>query len=441
MSLEQSSRLEVGETNNQRGSIELAIKTAIAGIALLGLGFGLGKLSTQPAATTQAVSSQQTNILPVTTTKIEPVESYATVQTYTGEVVAGRASEVGFERGGKLVEVLVEEGDRLVRDAPLAKLDTANLEAQRRGLVAQKAQAAAVLAELNNGARTEQIAAAQANVRDLAQQLKLEKLKSSRREYLYDEGAIAREELDEIDLNRQALNERLANAQSRLEELNNGARVEQIAAQQAAVEQLAAEIQNLDITIAKSTLKSPYDGTVAVRNLDEGTVIQAGQSILRLVEDIKPKVKIGVPVRVAKNIQPGSQQQITIGDRQYSATVSSILPEINTATRTRTVVFQLSPNAASQVSPRQIARFSARQNSSVEGYWLPINALVKGDRGLWSCYAVVESADGDIVERRALELLETEGERVLVRGTVQPGDEIIVDGTHRLIPGQIVEKT
>ena len=437
MSLEQSPQFKVRNISvfNARYKIGLAI--AIASVVSLGSGFVLGKLSLAPT-TAPSVTNKQTNVLPVKTVKIEPVQSYTTTQTYTGEVSALRTSEVGFERSGKLVKVLVEEGDRIWRNAPLARLDTVNLEAQRQGLIAQKAQAAAVLAELNNGVRSEQIEAAQANVRNLQQQLELEKLKSSRREYLYGEGAIAREELDEIAFNQKALNERLANAKSSLDELDNGTRIEQIQAQQAAVARFAAEIEDLEITIAKSTLKSPYSGIVAARNLDEGTVIQAGQSVLRLVENTQSKVKIGVPINVADSIQPGSRKQITIGSKEYNAVVSSVLPEVNTATRTRTVVLKLSPSAVERVSPQQIARLQVTKDSSVEGYWLPINALVKGDRGLWSCYAVVESEGDSIAERRYLELLETEGERVLVRGTVQPGDEIIIDGTHRLIPGQIV---
>ena len=444
MNFEQSPEFKTGEVaaRNKPSKTELTIKIAIASILLLGSGFILGQqLSSAPVNTAKPVVSKQTNILPVKTVKIEPISSYTTTQTYTGEVEALRTSEVGFERGGKLVEVLVEEGDRISFDTPLARLDTANLEAQRLGLIAQKAQASAVLAELNNGARREQITAAQANVRDLEQQLELEKLRSSRREYLYDEGAIAREEWDEIAFNQKALNERLANAKSNLDELNNGTRIEQIQAQQAAVDRLSAEIKDLEITIAKSTLKSPYNSIVAARNLDEGTVIQAGQSVLRLVENTQPKVKIGVPIDVANKIQSGSQQQLTIGGKEYNAVVSSILPEVNTTTRTRTIVLRLSPDAASQVSPMQIARLKVTQDNSVEGYWLPINALVKGDRGLWSCYAVIETDGNTIAERRYLEILETEGDRVLVRGTVQPGDEIITDGTHRLIPGQIVEKT
>lgn len=438
------SKLSELSNNNAKPIPQVRVKTwqlLIAVPILLTLGFVLGKQS-QPQATTiePVAEANKPNVLPVKTTTVEAVESYSTTQTYTGEVVALQTSEVGFERGGKLVKVLVEEGDRVTLGTALAKLDTINLEAQRQSLIAQKAQAEAVLTELNNGARSEQIAAAQATVRDLEQQLELEKLKSSRREYLYREGAIAREQLDEIAFNRNALRERLANAQSNLAELENGTRVEKIAAQQAAVDRLAAEIEDLEITIAKSTLKSPFNGVISSRNVDEGTVIQAGESILRLVEDTQLEVKIGVPVTVASRMQSGSKQQVEIGGKNYSAVVNSILPEVDSATRTRTVVLKLSPTATTQVAPKQIARLAVTQTNDTVGYWLPINALVKGDRGLWNCYAVVANQEGKTVERRTVEILATMSDRVLVRGTLQPGDVVITDGTQRLVPGQLVRK-
>jgi multidrug efflux pump subunit AcrA (membrane-fusion protein) len=249
MSLKQSLQIKAIKASNDDTQAKMKPKKQVpnwqlctAIILLLGFGFVLGqKFQPQQLTFKQATAqnqNRQTNILPVKTTIIEPIQSYSTSRTYTGEVTALRTSEVGFERGGKLIQVLVEEGDRLKAGTPLAKLDTANLEAQRQGLTAQKAQAEAILAELENGARSEQIKAAEASVKDIQQQLELEKLKSDRREYLYTEGAIAREQLDEIAFNRKALKERLANAQSRLNELKNGTRIEQIDAQQAAVNRL-----------------------------------------------------------------------------------------------------------------------------------------------------------------------------------------------------------
>ena len=424
-----------------------------ASLVILLAGVGIGKFGGIEANNSPVQATTQARPLRVKTTEIELARNYQTTQSYTGEVVANRTSEVGFERGGKLIEILVDEGDRVSKGAVLAKLDTANLQAQRRSLVAQKAQAEARLVELKNGARTEQITAARARVRDLEKQLKLEQIKSNRRKYLYEQGAISREQFDEVAFNSQALSERLNNARSGLEELLNGTRYEQKAAQKAAVEQLSAEITNLDITIAKSILKAPFSGTVGVRSVDEGTVVETGKSIVRLVEDSNPEVKIGVPINIARELVIGTSKDIEIAGKNYSARVKSILPEVDTATRTRTVILQLKSSA--RVSPKEIARFKIIQNVATEGYWLPITALVKGERGLWSCYAVIDKKDGNSnslnnsesnnnksyrVERRLIEVLETNGKRVLVRGTIKAGDTIVVDGVQKLVPGQLISK-
>ena len=51
-------------------------------------------------------------VLPVETVEIEQVSSYQVSRIYTGEIAAIRNSELGFERGGELVEVMANEGDR-----------------------------------------------------------------------------------------------------------------------------------------------------------------------------------------------------------------------------------------------------------------------------------------------------------------------------------------
>ena len=420
-----------------------------ASLILLLAGVGIGQIggNSEPnQAPTQ--TETQINPLPVKTTQIQLAKTYQTVQNYTGEVVAMRSSEIGFERGGKLVTVAVDEGDRVTIGTVLGKLDTSNLAAQRRSLIAQKAQAEARLAELQNGARAEQITAARARVRDLEKQLELEQIRRDRREYLYQEGAISKEQLDEVAFNAQALSERMTNARSNLEELLNGTRYEQVAAQKAVVEQLSAQIADLEITIAKSTLKAPFTGTIALRYFDEGTVVETGNPIVRLVEESQPEVRIGVPIDVAANLSSGNQQSLEIGGTTYPATVKSVLPEVDPATRTRTVILELPSNAP--VSPQQIARLQITQTVATEGYWLPLTALVKSERGLWSSYAVVATENSDLnsggdtqsyqIERRLVEVLETNGEQVLVRGTLQPGDVIVTDGTQRLVPGQLVSK-
>ena len=306
---EKSSQIEESLLSlRQKNSLQLKrwqIVPASLIILLAGVGIGKFEVNTSPTQTQQ--TQTQVDPLPVKTTQIQLTKTYQTVQRYTGEVVAMLKSEIGFERVGKLVTVLVDEGDRVTTGTVLAKLDTTNLAAQRQSLIAQKAQAAARLAELKNGARTEQIDAAQAKVRDLEKQLELEQLKRDRRKSLYNEGAISAEQLDEVAFNSQALEERLTNAKSNLAELVNGTRYEQIAAQQAVVAQLSAQIADLEITIAKSTLKAPFSGTISIRHVDEGTVVETGQAIVRLVSNSQPEVKIGVPINIAAKLSPSKR--------------------------------------------------------------------------------------------------------------------------------------
>ncbi|MEM7773872.1 MAG: efflux RND transporter periplasmic adaptor subunit [Cyanobacteria bacterium P01_A01_bin.37] len=391
----------------------------------------------------ESANANQINVLPVETFTVETVDSYDVARAYTGEIAALRASDLGFEQGGQLVDVYVQEGDRISAGAPLARLDTRNLQTQRLQLNAEKARAIAQLTELTAGPRAEDIAAAAAAVRDLEQQLALEEARQTRRAFLYNEGAISREELDETSFGQGALEARLDQAQSNLEELQNGTRQEQIDAQRALVQQLDARIADLDVTISKSTLNAPYDGIIATRQVDEGTVLSPGQPVLRLVEDAAPEARIGMPTDITNQLRVGTPQTLRLGTETYSATVDSVLPEVDPETRTQMVVFRLESAAISRISPGQTVRVDLMETAPTDGVWLPTGALTQGIRGLWNCYVLISPEDStpDVyeVQPQAVEILHQEGDRVLVRGTVQSGDRIVASGTHRLVPGQQVK--
>ncbi|MDJ0796700.1 MAG: efflux RND transporter periplasmic adaptor subunit [Calothrix sp. MO_167.B12] len=397
-----------------------------------------------PNQKTELQTAAATNILPVKTEKLTAVKSYSVLQAYTGEVAAVRSSELGFERAGRVIWLKVDRGSRVTIGTPIAKIDTSNLVAQRQQLLGKKAQAIAILDELKAGPRLERVAVALAQVQDLEQQLKLEEIKRERRKNLYTEGAISREQYDEVAFNANALSRRLAAARSNLQELRAGTRKEQIAAQKAVVKQLDAQISDVEITIAKSTIKAPFSGIISKRQVDEGTVVNPGQSVVRLVENTQPEVEIGIPLQLIDKITPGSRKQVTIEGKSYAAIVASILPEVNPTTRTRSVILNLETSPPQSVAPGQIARLQLSQKLPTNGYWLPINALVRGQRGLWSSYVLTETeeqkspAKAYLVEKRDVEILHTEGDRVLVRGAIKSGDRVITEGTQRIVTGQLV---
>lgn len=375
--------------------------------------------------------------LPVTVTTLEPVSRYTVERAYAGEVVAGRASGLGFERTGTLISLQVDQGDAVVAGQILARLDPRTLEAQRQQLLAQMAQAQAQLQELLAGPRTEDIAAAEAAVADLEQQVALAQLQRQRREDLHRRGAIAQEELDQQTFGAASLENRLRQARSQLQELQAGTRPEQVAAQTAQVKQIEASLQAVAVDIDKSIIRAPFSGRVSQRLLDEGTVVAAGQPVVELIEAGSLEARIGVPAAVADGLQVGDRQTLQVGTATYAATVAALLPELEASSRTVTVVLTLPATAAPIVG--QTARLSVSETEATEGFWLPSTALTPAQEGLWSVYVSQSEEDGTTtVAGRIVEVLHTDAERSLVRGTLQAGDQVITSGTHRIVPDQAI---
>lgn len=380
--------------------------------------------------------------LPVDTVQLRSADSYSTERVYSGELVARRSSDLGFERAGTLTALLVDEGDVVSAGEPLARLDIRDLEAQRSQLEAQKRQVLAQLQELETGPRREDIASAEAAVSDLENQLELAELQAQRRADLFAQGAVSAEELDERRFGANAIADRLQQAQSQLEELRNGTRQEQLSAQAAQVDQIDARIQAIDVSLDKSVLYAPFSGKVSQRLVDEGSVVGGSQQVIRLVENGTMEAKIGVPERVAQRLAIGESQALQVGVRTYSAIVSAKLPEVDESSQTVTVVLEVSPD--SDLTIGSTAKLSVSEEQASSGYWLPSTALVAGERGLWSVYVLTKADDEEAyrVARRDVELLHSENDgetaRSFVRGLVSEGDRIVTSGTHRIVGDQLV---
>ncbi len=418
---------------------------------LVGLGFiGLLFIAIPTVKSRLAISPETEAIdaaadLPVETVTASPVSFYEVSRAYTGEIAALQASELGFERSGQLTSLLVLEGARVQAGTPLARLDVQNLQTQRLQIEAEKARAVAQLSELETGARAEDIAVARAAVQDFEQQIGLQRTQLARREILYAKGAISKESLDEFSFGEGSLQAKLDQARSQLLALENGTRLEQLNAQNATVQQLDARLADIDVTIAKSTLRAPFSGVVAEHKVDIGTVVGAGQSVVRLVESDTPEARIGLPADAVTQLNVGEERTVTVESEQYTARLTAILPEVEGSTRTQMAVFELEPRAADRVNPGQTVRLNLQNQIAADGIWLPAEALTQGSRGLWTCYVVVTEAAkvGEremayVVQPQSVEVLHQEGDRVLVTGTLQPDDTVVANGSHRLVPGQRV---
>ena len=403
------------------------------GVALVVLGcvaWAGGTLAQAPQADAEAASTA----LPVEVLAVATVDSYQVTRTYTGKLQARRSVELGFPRAGQLEAVQVREGQAVAEGATLARLDVRRLEADRARVGARLAQVRATLAEMRAGPRAQTIAASRARVAELEADLELGRLKLERRRRLLDQQVIAREEVDEARAMVDGQAARLERARSELEELEIGTRPEQIDAQVALEAQLEAELSALQIELDDSHLSAPFDAWIGPVRADRGAVLAAGTPVVRVVERGPLEAWVGVPPAVAAQVAAEAALTVRVGSRGYPACLCGRLPELDPATRTTTWVLELDATEEA-LAPEQVVRLELSERVDARGVWLPMGALAKGERDLWSCFVVGE---GGRVERRQVDVLHTETSRVLVRGDLEQGERVVSSGVHRIVPGEQV---
>ena len=336
-------------------------------------------------------------VLPVTALRVHHTDHYTTREHFAGRVTARRQSDLGFDRGGLLHRVLVDEGDRVAAGQLLAALDTRLLHVERRRLAAQIER---VEAELN-----------------------LARVTAARRRELHGKEHLSSQRLDEAHYAERA-------------------RAAELAATRAARDRV-------EVQLALSRIEAPYAGTVSARRADEGAVVAAGQPILELIEDRVLEIHVGLPAASAERLRPGTPHTIAVGGVDIATQLYAVIPSVETDTRTVKAIFRI-PDPPPQLRDGELARFTLPADIAAAGFWLPLGALAESERGLWAAYALVPAAaDGDDavaapgqtphrVERRKLEVLYSEADRVFARGTLRDGELAAAAGIHRLVPGQLV---
>ena len=322
----------------------------------------------------------------VATISIEAAAGYEQVSRYTGRVEARLDSRVGFEVGGLLADVLVDEGATVSRGDTLARLDTARLNARRSEAVSALRQ---VEADLNLADAT-----------------------YARTAEAFSYKGVSQQQLDE--------------AKQRVNALS------------AAREVAAARLQSIDVDLGKSRLAAPFDGVVTARFTDPGQVLTAGQAVMQLQTLDRPEVRIGIAPAAATSLQADSEHALTINGVATLATLKTIIPRRDEATRTIDALFVVEESAHT-VRPGDLAELEIPTWIEAPGYWVPLAALSKGTRGLWQGLVAIPGNEGTHeLQTRTLEILHAEDERAFVRGTLNRGELLIADGTHRVVAGQFV---
>ncbi|MCF2856167.1 efflux RND transporter periplasmic adaptor subunit [Pseudoalteromonas sp. SMS1] len=310
--------------------------------------------------------------LPVAAYSLQQANGFYQTRQVTGLVVKRQEAEIGFEFNGVIASFYVDQGDTVKQGQVLAKQDTQLLEIEKLELLANldKVKAQLILAE-----------------QDSDRLLKLSKANYSAQQ--------------QLDQNRA-----------------------QIAVFKAEQRVLNVKLKGMEIRLDKATLKAPFDGVIAAREIAVGEIVGPNQVAIRVLEQGNSEVRIGVPQGLLSNIQ--DVMPINIGGNVFKGVKKSGGTNLDPISRTLQLRFSLPSDAFVYSGQMASMTISKRQNKT--GYWIPMSALTNGTRGTWQVYEIVSGH----LKPTTVELLHSDGQYAYIDGDLDSGAAILANGTHKV---------
>jgi len=240
-----------------------------------------------------------------------------------------RDARLAFFAQERVATVLVEEGERVERGELLATLRTERLTAELDAADARIAAQAAQVAQLENGARPEEIAQARAekeaaDVRVANAERVLERLAPT-----VASGATSAQALDDARATLAALE---AAARVRAEALAlalAGPRDEEIARARATLAGLRADRALLERRLADSELRAPSPGVIRTRLLEPGEMASPDRPAFTLALTDPKWVRAWVPEPDLARVAPGMAATVhadAFGGTSYGGWVGFVSP-------------------------------------------------------------------------------------------------------------------
>jgi RND family efflux transporter MFP subunit len=326
----------------------------------------------------------------------------------SGYVIARRAATVSSKVTGKVAEVLIEEGQRVVPGQVMARLDDTNI----RATVAQaRAQAGAAEASFH----VAQVGFTQAQNRE------------ARAQKLHAQGYVSDQSVEDA-------HDATESARYNLQLMQGQAQVARAG--------LAVAQRSLDDTV----VRAPFAGVVTVKAAQPGEMvspISAGGGFTRtgigtIVDMDSLEVEVDVAESFINRVQTGMPATVRLNAYPEWEIPAEVIAVIPTADRSKATVSvrlgfkvrdpRIVPEMGARVSFLGPATTQVARNRSV---MIPADAVIADgpDKG-----AVFVVADGKL-ERRAVRLGPQEPKGQVVQAGLSPGDVVVVGGLDKLKDG------
>ncbi len=243
------------------------------------------------------------------------------IETTDDAFTEGDAVTIAPKASGYVVKLLVNDNQRVKKGDLLVEIDPSDNRAQREQAQAQlglavaqlhQAQAQLALSRVQYPAQRDQALADQAK----AEANLLNAQADYRRQRGVDPRATSQRNIDSASAQLRSAQAQLQSAKAQVEVASQVAlQIRQqetnVEARQQQVRQAKAQLSTADLNLSYTQVRAPYDGFITKRNVQLGTLVQAGSSLFSLVS---PDIWITANFKESQleRMNPGDKVEISV---------------------------------------------------------------------------------------------------------------------------------
>ena len=250
--------------------------------------------------------------------------------TASGKIFPVTEVKISSDVSGEVVELYVAEGDSVVANQVLAKIDAdayqSQVERGRAAVNSSKANLANSRSQIDNArAQKEQIEAQLLQARDVF----------NRNKKLKDEGVISQVDFESAQTNMSALEANLRSAEASISGAQQATKAAEFT-----VKSSEASLKELNTSLRRTTIYAPNSGVVSLLNIEKGERVvgngmMSGSEILRIADLNAMEVQVEVSENDIPRVTIGDDVEIEIDaylDRNFKGKVVQIANSANNTT-------------------------------------------------------------------------------------------------------------
>jgi membrane fusion protein (multidrug efflux system) len=213
-------------------------------------------------------------------------------------------------------------------------------------------------------------------------------------------------------------------------------------AAEARAKQTEAIAANISATIAKKTIRAPFDGRVAMRQVERGQVVSPGTPVATLQSVDPIYAEFSLPQQALADLRIGQIATMRVDSfpgKTWRGAISTVNSEVDPATRNVRVRATF-PNKEGTLRPGLFVNVEVNASDAHDVLTIPATAVVYAPYG--DSVFVLDNKKGDpaalVAQPRFVRLGERRGDLVAVVSGLKEGETVVSNGAFKLRKGVAV---